>query len=309
MFSTHFDCVPPFFPSRVEDGVLYGRGACDAKGILAAQVAAAERLRANGETRIGLVFVAGEERGSDGAKAANRIASKTRFLINGEPTDLRLGAATRGCFRVRLTATGKAAHSGYPELGESAIEKLLDCLMALRAADWPSDPLLGTTHYTVGLINGGVAPNVIPPNAEAEVFFRTVGDHAPLRELLHADAGRPRRGAGDPRAAGGAHAHRARIRDRGVLVLQRHSVPVELGHAAAARARARSTWRTPIASTSRSTSSTAPSISTKSWPRRCLRTYAYVRSLPAKVCQTNGSARNLGNLRAANRVRAGRQQR
>ena len=185
VFSTHFDCVPPFFPSRVEDGVLYGRGACDAKGILAAQIAAAERLRAAGETRIGLVFVAGEERGSDGARAANRIASKTRFLINGEPTDLRLGSATRGCFRVRLTAQGRAAHSGYPELGESAIEKLVDCLMSLRAADWPSDPQLGKTHYTVGLISGGVAPNVIPPNAEAEVFFRTVGDHAPLRELLH----------------------------------------------------------------------------------------------------------------------------
>ena len=184
VFSTHFDCVPPFFPSRVDNGVLYGRGACDAKGILAAQVAAAERLRAKGETRIGLVFVGGEERGSDGAKAANRIASKSRFLINGEPTDLRLGAATRGAFRVRLTATGKAAHSGYPELGESAIEKLLDCLMALRAADWPADPLLGKTHYTIGLINGGVAPNVIPPNAEAEVFFRTVGEHAPLREML-----------------------------------------------------------------------------------------------------------------------------
>ena len=184
VFSTHFDCVPPFFPSRVENGKLYGRGSCDAKGILAAQVAAAERLRAKGETRIGLVFVGGEERGSDGAKAANRIASKSRFLINGEPTDLRLGAATRGAFRVRLTATGKAAHSGYPELGESAIEKLLDCLMALRWADWPADPLLGKTHYTIGLINGGVAPNVIPPNAEAEVFFRTVGEHAPLREML-----------------------------------------------------------------------------------------------------------------------------
>ena len=185
VFSTHFDCVPPFFPSRVEDGVLYGRGACDAKGILAAQIAAAERLRAAGETRIGLVFVAGEERGSDGAKAANRIASKARFLINGEPTDLRLGSATRGCFRVRLTATGRAAHSGYPELGESAIDKLIDCLMSLRGIDWPSDPQLGKTHFTVGLISGGVAPNVIPPNAEAEVFFRTVGDHAPLRELLH----------------------------------------------------------------------------------------------------------------------------
>ncbi|HYE86436.1 MAG TPA: M20/M25/M40 family metallo-hydrolase, partial [Vicinamibacterales bacterium] len=179
VFSTHFDCVPPFFPSRVEDGKLFGRGACDAKGILAAQIAAAERLRAKGETRIGLVFVAGEERGSDGAKAANKIGSKTRYLINGEPTDLRLGAATRGCYRVRLTAKGKAAHSGYPELGESAIEKLLDCLVGLRSADWPADPLLGRTHYTVGLISGGVAPNVIPPNAEAEVFFRTVGDPGP----------------------------------------------------------------------------------------------------------------------------------
>lgn len=184
VFSTHFDCVPPFFPSRIEGGLLYGRGACDAKGILAAQVAAAERVRATGETRIGLVFVAGEERGSDGAKAANKIASQARYLINGEPTDLRLGSATRGVFRVRLTAAGKAAHSGYPELGESAIEKLMDCLMALRTAAWPSDPLLGTTHYTVGLINGGVAPNVIPPNADAEVFFRTVGDHDAIRATL-----------------------------------------------------------------------------------------------------------------------------
>ncbi len=186
VFSTHFDCVPPFFPSRVEGGVLYGRGACDAKGILAAQVAAAERLRAAGETRVGLVFVAGEERGSDGAKAANTIASKSRYLINGEPTELKLGLATRGCFRVRLTAHGRAAHSGYPELGESAIEKLLDVLHDLRAGSWPDDPLLGRTHYTVGLISGGVAPNVIPPRAEAEVFFRTVGGHDALRAALTA---------------------------------------------------------------------------------------------------------------------------
>jgi acetylornithine deacetylase len=185
VFSTHFDCVPPFFPSRVEGGLLYGRGACDAKGILAAQVAAAERLRANGETRVGLVFVGGEERGSDGAKAANRIRSRSKFLINGEPTDLRLGIATRGAFRVRLTARGKAAHSGYPELGESAIDKLIDGLVALRGADWPADHLLGRTHHTVGLISGGVAPNVISPYAQAEVFFRTVGDHAAVREQLH----------------------------------------------------------------------------------------------------------------------------
>ncbi|MGD9904810.1 MAG: M20/M25/M40 family metallo-hydrolase [Vicinamibacterales bacterium] len=184
VFSTHFDCVPPFFPSRVEGGILYGRGACDAKGILAAQVAAAERLRAAGETRVGLVFVAGEERGSDGAKAANTIASTSRFLVNGEPTELKLGLATRGAFRVRLTAHGRAAHSGYPQLGESAIEKLLDVLVDLRGGDWPADEVLGRTHYTVGLISGGVAPNVIPPRAEAEVFFRTVGAHDALRAAL-----------------------------------------------------------------------------------------------------------------------------
>jgi acetylornithine deacetylase len=184
VFSTHFDCVPPFFPSRLEGDRLFGRGACDAKGILAAQVAAAESLRARGETRVGLVFVAGEERGSDGAKAANTIGSQSAFLINGEPTDNRLGRATRGVFRVKLTAQGRAAHSGYPELGESAIEKLLDVLRDMKAAAWPSDDLLGTTHYTVGLISGGVAPNVIPAHADAEIIFRSVADHGALRDRL-----------------------------------------------------------------------------------------------------------------------------
>ena len=184
VFSTHFDCVPPFFASRVEGELLHGRGACDAKGILAAQIAAAERLRAEGETRVGLVFVAGEERGSDGAMAVNRMASPAKFLVNGEPTDNRLGVATRGVYRVRLRAAGQAAHSGYPELGESAIEKLLDVLYEMRSAEWPSDDLLGTTHYTIGLINGGVAPNVIPPHAEAEIIFRSVSDHEALRAAL-----------------------------------------------------------------------------------------------------------------------------
>jgi acetylornithine deacetylase len=184
VFSTHFECVPPFFASQIENGTLYGRGACDAKGILAAQVAAAERLRAEGETRIGLVFVAGEERGSDGAMAANKIASQCRFLINGEPTDNRLAVATRGVYRVRLRASGRAAHSGYPELGESAIEKLLDVLSRMRATSWPGDELLGTTHYTIGLISGGVAPNIVPPSAEAEILFRSVSDHGVLRQAL-----------------------------------------------------------------------------------------------------------------------------
>ena len=184
VFSTHFDCVPPFFPSRIEDDLLYGRGACDAKGILAAQVAAAERLRAAGETRVGLVFVAGEERGSDGAAAANKISSQSEFLINGEPTDNRLGAATRGVYRVRLLAEGRAAHSGYPELGESAIEKLIDVLVAMRTAPWPSDQVLGTTHYNIGVIKGGVAHNVIPPNADAEITFRSIGEHEQIRRVL-----------------------------------------------------------------------------------------------------------------------------
>jgi acetylornithine deacetylase len=186
VFSTHFDCVPPFFPSSEERGMLFGRGACDAKGILAAQVAAAESLRAAGETRIALLFLAGEERGSDGARVANEHApDAVRFLINGEPTDNRLGAATRGLLRVRLHAGGRAAHSSFPELGESAIDKLLDALMVLRGIALPDDPLLGRTHYTVGLIEGGVAPNVVSPHASAELAFRTVGNGAAVRDAMN----------------------------------------------------------------------------------------------------------------------------
>lgn len=190
MLSTHFDCVPPFFPSRIEGNVLYGRGVCDAKGIAVAQIAAAERLRASGETRVGLLFVVGEERGSDGAVAANAAPIPgVRFLINGEPTDNRLGRATRGVYRARLHASGRAAHSSLPELGESAIDKLIDALVALRNVDWPADPLLGQTFYTIGLINGGIAPNVISPSADAEIMFRTVGDHRTLRQIIEAEVG------------------------------------------------------------------------------------------------------------------------
>ena len=186
VFSTHFDCVPPFFASREEQGRVHGRGACDAKGILVAQIAAAERLREAGERRIGLLFVVGEERGSDGAKLANTVANNSRFLINGEPTDNRVAAATRGVYRVRLHATGRAAHSSLPELGESAIDKLIDALVSLRSIQWPEDPVLGLTTYSIGLIKGGVAPNVISPEASAELMFRTVGDHAELRRLIDA---------------------------------------------------------------------------------------------------------------------------
>jgi acetylornithine deacetylase len=185
VFSTHYDCVPPFFPSRVDGDRLFGRGSCDAKGILAAQVAAAEMLRTSGEDRVGLLFVVGEERGSDGARVANELAPPAcRFLINGEPTDNRLGSATRGVLRLRVRAAGRAAHSSFPELGESAIDRLIDALVDLRRFDLPADPLLGRTHYTVGLIAGGVAPNVVSPSAEAEIMFRTVGDARAIREAI-----------------------------------------------------------------------------------------------------------------------------
>jgi acetylornithine deacetylase len=184
VFSTHFDCVPPFAPSREEGGRLYGRGSCDAKGTIVAQIAAAQRIRRDGGS-VGLLFVVGEERGSEGARAANTIAPDgVRYLIDGEPTDNRLGLATRGIYRARLRATGRAAHSSQPDLGESAIEKLVDALVAMRSIDWPSDPDLGRTFYTAGVISGGVAPNVIPASAEAEVMFRTTGDSADLRRLM-----------------------------------------------------------------------------------------------------------------------------
>lgn len=184
VFSTHFDTVPPFFPSRVENGRIYGRGSCDAKGILAAQVAAVEQLRAAGETGVGLLFLVGEERGSDGAKVANQYADGCEYLVNGEPTDLRLGIATRGVLRLRLRAAGRAAHSAFPELGESAIDKLIDTLVQLRQVPLPDDPQLGRTHYTIGLIAGGVAPNVVSPHADAEVMFRTVGDIEPIMQAV-----------------------------------------------------------------------------------------------------------------------------
>ncbi len=186
VMSTHLDCVPPFFPSRLEGDTLYGRGSCDAKGAAASQVAAAETLRRGGITNIGLLFVVGEERGSDGAHLAQQLAPGSKYLINGEPTDNRLGIATRGVLRINFRATGRAAHSSFPELGESAIDKLIDALVALRQIELPNDALMGRTHYSVGVLSGGVAPNVIPADAEAEICFRTVGDVPGLRASLKA---------------------------------------------------------------------------------------------------------------------------
>ena len=183
VLSTHMDTVPPFFGCTEDDEFLYGRGTCDAKGIIAAQVAAAERLRAGG-VKVGLLFVVGEERDSAGAKVANGLAKGSRFLINGEPTDNRLALATKGALRVELRASGRMAHSAYPELGESAIDKLLEALHDVMALDLPVEPEIGPTTTNIGLIQGGRAPNVIADKAEAHLLIRTVGPSDVVKELI-----------------------------------------------------------------------------------------------------------------------------
>lgn len=183
VFSTHMDTVPPYIPLREDDDFLYGRGVCDAKGIMAAQIAAAEALRGQG-LPVGLLFVAGEERDSAGAKVANQCPKGSRFLINGEPTDNRLGLASKGSLRAILRATGTMAHSAYPELGQSAIHKLVQALDRLLSLDLPVDPEVGPSTLNIGLIHGGRAPNVIADRAEAQVLTRLVGDSAPVRAAI-----------------------------------------------------------------------------------------------------------------------------
>ncbi len=184
MFSTHFDTVPPFLGACREDEThLYGRGVCDAKGILAAQVAAAEQLRDEG-VAVGLLFLVGEERDSAGAKVANKKPLASRFLINGEPTDNRLAMASKGCLRVEMWAHGKMAHSAYPELGDSAINKLLAALHDVQALNLPVVEGIGDTTLNVGLISGGRAPNIIADNAEAHILIRLVGPSDEIREAI-----------------------------------------------------------------------------------------------------------------------------
>ncbi len=173
VFSTHFDTVPPYFGCTEDDEFLYGRGTCDAKGILAAQVAAADRLREAG-VKVGLLFVVGEERDSAGAKIANENPRGSKFLINGEPTDNRLALASKGALRVELRAKGRMAHSAYPELGESAIDKLVEALHDLLAMPLPIEPEIGPSTMNIGLIEGGRAPNVIADKAEAHLLIRLV---------------------------------------------------------------------------------------------------------------------------------------
>jgi acetylornithine deacetylase len=184
--STHMDTVPPFFPSLEDADLIWGRGSCDAKGIIAAMVAAAEKLLASGTTNFGLLFVVGEERNSAGAKVAAANPRGSRYLINGEPTENQLALGSKGALRFEVTAHGKLAHSAYPELGHSAIHSLLDVLRAIRLIELPQDPLLGRSTLNIGTIAGGRAPNVVADHAQAEIMFRTVGDPAEIRASVRA---------------------------------------------------------------------------------------------------------------------------
>jgi acetylornithine deacetylase len=182
--STHMDTVPPFLASREDAEFIWGRGACDAKGIIAAMVAAAEKLLGEGVKNFALLFVVGEERNSAGAAVAARVPRGSKYLVNGEPTESKLVLASKGILRYEVVARGKMAHSAYPELGESAIEKLLDALDAIRKIPLPTDALLGPCTVNIGTISGGRAPNVIADAAKAEIMVRLVGDAAPVREAF-----------------------------------------------------------------------------------------------------------------------------
>jgi acetylornithine deacetylase len=184
VFSTHLDTVPPYVPLAEDPETIHGRGSCDAKGLAAAMIAAAERLASRGERRIGLLFLVGEENGSDGARAAGDLSPRGRFLINGEPTENRLSIGQKGSLRVDLEARGRAAHSAYPDEGVSAIAALLDSIERIRRMPLPTDALLGASTLNLGLISGGVAPNVIPPAASAQLLIRTVEPTAPLKQAI-----------------------------------------------------------------------------------------------------------------------------
>src|SRR5258708_3294100 len=183
VFSTHMDTVPPFIPSSEDHDNIYGRGSCDAKGIIAAQIAACERLRKEG-VAVGMLFLVGEERDSLGAKVANERPVGSRFLINGEPTENKIAVASKGTLRVEIIARGRMAHSAYPELGESAIEKLLTALVRLRAMILPRDPEVGPCTLNIGVIEGGRAPNVIADYARAQLLYRLVGPAETLRKEI-----------------------------------------------------------------------------------------------------------------------------
>lgn len=189
VFSTHIDTVPPYIPFREDEEYLYGRGACDAKGIVAAQIEAAEKLRAQGQTRLGLLFVVGEERNSAGALVANQNPPGSRFIIDGEPTENRLAVGSKGSLRAEILTRGRAAHSAYPHMGESAILKLLDLLQEIRGMSLPSDSILGQSTCNIGILSGGVKANIIPDNARAEIMFRSVEPIDNLKKRLETTVG------------------------------------------------------------------------------------------------------------------------
>jgi acetylornithine deacetylase len=186
--STHMDTVPPFFASREDSNFIWGRGACDTKGIIASMIHAAEALVNKGVRGIALLFVVGEERNSAGAYAAARTPRGSRYLINGEPTENKLALGSKGALRYEIVAKGRMAHSAYPHLGESAIEKLLDALERIRRIPMPSDAILGASTFNIGTIQGGRAPNIIPDHARAELFFRLVDSGDTLRAAVTAES-------------------------------------------------------------------------------------------------------------------------
>ena len=205
--STHMDTVPPFIAPTEDDEKIYGRGSCDAKGIIAAQITAAELLRKEGIEDIGLLYTVEEERASTGAKVANDhpLAAKCEYMINGEPTDNDLAIGSKGAFRAKIKTQGKAAHSAYPEQGDSAIEKLLDILEDVRHTKFPNDDFFGETTCNIATLDGGVALNVIPPSAEAGILIRLTTPDEPIR-----------------------HALESLIRDRGELEVMSYSLPVKM---------------------------------------------------------------------------------
>jgi acetylornithine deacetylase len=186
VLSTHMDTVPPHIESSENEELIFGRGACDAKGIIAAQINAAERLRAEGVNEVGLLFTVDEEAGSEGARVANAslVADQCEYLINGEPTDNKLASATKGSLRLTLKTKGRAAHSAYPEQGASAVDKLLDVLQDIRQCQWPDDALLGETTCNIGVISGGTRANVIPAEASAVLQLRLVSNADVVKSIM-----------------------------------------------------------------------------------------------------------------------------
>lgn len=183
LLTTHIDTVPPFFASSEDDEYIYGRGACDAKGIAAAMICAAQDLAHTGFD-IGLLFVVGEETDSAGAVKAQELDRQFSYVIDGEPTENQLALGHKGIVYARLLADGITAHSAYPERGDSAIDKLIDTLAELKQTRFPAHPRLGPSYVNVGKIEGGRAANVLADCAGAEIFIRTVVESKRYLEIL-----------------------------------------------------------------------------------------------------------------------------